>query len=93
MEKAVESSKKPSRKVYYGFALIIVLAVGLAVAFLRFQSASVRDPLLYNDALTVQLVMDKAVYRKGEDVQIKACVINGKSEPVNCVTSLFLCRI
>ncbi|MEM3440679.1 MAG: hypothetical protein QXV09_00145 [Candidatus Bathyarchaeia archaeon] len=47
MEKAAESSKKSSRKVYYGFALVIILAVGLAVA-LGFQSASVQDPLLYN---------------------------------------------
>ena len=45
-----------------------------------------RDPLLYNNAITVQAVTDKTVYTKGEDVLITAIVINGKNEPVNCTT-------
>lgn len=88
MAKAAEPPKKPNRKVYYGFALVAVLVVVLAVAFLGFQSVTVQDPLLYNDALTVQLATDKEVYRKGEDVAITACVINGKNEPVNCTTAI-----
>lgn len=88
MAKAAEPPKKTRRKGYYCFALVAVLVVVLAVAFLRFQSITVQDPLLYNDALTVQLATDKEVYRKGEDVVITACVINGKNEPVNCTTAI-----
>jgi hypothetical protein len=45
-----------------------------------------REPLLYNNAITVQAVTDKTLYTKGEDVLITAIVINGKNEPVNCTT-------
>ena len=77
--------KKHSRKFYYSFALIAVLIVVFAVAFFAFQNPD-RDPLLYNNAITVQALTDKTLYMKGQDVSITACVINGKNEPVNCTT-------
>jgi hypothetical protein len=77
--------EKHSRKFYYSFALIAVLIIVLVAAFFAFQNPD-RDPLLYNNSITVQALTDKTVYSKGEDVSITACVINGKNAPVNCTT-------
>ena len=81
-------SKKQNRKLYYIFALIVVLIVVVVVAFFVFQNPAFQDPLLYNNAITVQVLTDKTFYTKGEDVSITACVINGKNEPVKCTTSI-----
>jgi hypothetical protein len=77
--------KKHNQKFYYSFVLIAVLIFLLVVVFFAFQNAN-QDPLLYNNAITVQAVTDKTLYTKGEDVLITAIVINGKNEPVNCTT-------
>jgi len=87
MDNSSVEPKKHSRKFYYSFALVIILIVVLVIAFFAFQNLA-RDPLLYNNAITVQAVTDKTFYTKGEDVSITACVINGKNEPVNCTTSI-----
>ena len=75
--------KRQHRKFYLGFAAVAVLIVVLLVALFAF-----RDPLLYNNNITVQAVTDKSLYKQGEDVPITVCVINGKNEPVNCSTSI-----
>ena len=67
--------KKHNRKLYYIFSLFLVLIVLLVIAFFAF-----RDPLLYGNALIVQLETDKSLYIQGEDVHISAYVINGKDE-------------
>ena len=68
-------TKKQSRNFYYSFGLIAVLIVVLVVAFFSF-----RDPLLYNNTLTIQTVTDKSYYLKGENVSTSVYVINGKDE-------------
>jgi len=80
--------KRQHKKFYLSFALVAILIVVLAVAFFAFQDLGVRDPLLYNNAVTVQVATDKSLYTKGEDVSITASVLNGKNEPVNCTTSI-----
>ena len=86
-----DSSVKPKnqhRKFFLGLATAAVLIVVLLVAFFAFQDLAGRDPLLYNDAVTVEVATDKSLYTKGEDVSITASVLNGKDEPVNCTTSI-----
>jgi len=56
-------SKKQNRKLYYIFALIVVLIVVVVVAFFGFQNPAFQDPLLYNNAITVQVVTDKTFKR------------------------------
>ena len=87
MGKSLVEPKKHSRNIYYSFALITILIVTFAVAYFTFQNPD-RDPLLYNNTITIQALTDKTLYTKGEDVAITACVINGKDEPVNCTTSI-----
>jgi hypothetical protein len=77
--------EKHSRKFYYSFASFAILIVVFVVALFAFQNP-ILDPLLYNNAITVQALIDKTLYMKGEDVSITACVINGKNERVNCTT-------
>jgi len=64
-----------SPKFLFGFAVVAALIIVFAVAFFAF-----RDPLLYNNALTVQAVTDKSLYTHEENVSISVYVINGKDE-------------
>jgi hypothetical protein len=85
MDNSSVEPKKHIRKLYYSFALIAAVIIVIAVSFFVFQNFE-RDPLLYNNAITVQALTDKILYTKGEDVLITAILINGKNEPVNCTT-------
>lgn len=67
--------KRHHRKFYYVFALAVILIILMVSANFAF-----RDPLLYSNTLTVQLVTDKSFYLQGEEVSISAYVTNGKDE-------------
>ncbi len=90
MDDSATKQRSQQRKFYLGLALVAVLVVALLAAFLAFQdNPASRDPLLYGNTVTVQVATDKSFYTKGEDVSITVSVINGKSEPVNCTTSIY----
>ena len=80
-----DSSVKPKnqhRKFFLGLATAAVLIVVLLVAFFAFQDLAGRDPLLYNNAVTVQAVTYKTTCLRGENVTIMVYLINGKNEAV-----------
>lgn len=82
MNDSTVKPKNQHRKFYLGLATAAVLIVVLLVAFFAFQGLAGRDPLLYNNAVTVQAVTDKTTYPRGENITISVYVINGKNEAV-----------